>query len=246
MCTLRDRTRRVSVTTLYVPSRPAESSEMVFATRSDEFVQHTTDAVQSSLLRPPGSGSPLCLHRGMFTEHANEVVIKVRGSHQLSVLPLAACASSGVSEACAATLEKYRPLSTDDASRASPELTLCDSELALRTTPQLCLFSEFEEDETVLREARGNFSCSPSAEKHMRMVSSKIFVALFRQRNTCEMCQRWTVSWRLLAEVGWPLVIHLVLLKKSIAHHPTPSSPSESSGRNVMSYFTSATSAGCS
>ena len=42
--------------------------EMVFATRLDEHVHHTTDAAQSPLLRPLGSGSPLCLQRDMFTD----------------------------------------------------------------------------------------------------------------------------------------------------------------------------------
>ena len=104
---------------------------------------------------------------------------------------------SGVSEACAATLEKYRPLSTDDASRASPELTLCDSGLALRTTLQLCHFPNLRRTRLCYMKLLEILV----ALFQLRMVSSKILVALFRQRSTCELCQRCTVSWRLLAEV---------------------------------------------
>ena len=42
------------------------------------------------------------------------VLRRLRGPHGLSILPLASCASSSVSEDCASTLEQYGSLSADD------------------------------------------------------------------------------------------------------------------------------------
>ena len=103
---------------------------MVFATRSDELVHHTTDAVQSSLLRPPGSGSPLCLQRGMLTENTSKhLCVKRARGPLVSMSPLASWPLSGVSVDCASTLESVCASTGHSAwalaSRVSPDLTLC-------------------------------------------------------------------------------------------------------------------------
>ena len=48
---------------------------MVFATRSDEHVHHTTDAVQSFLLRPLNL-APLSAYRETYSPRHNEVVVR--------------------------------------------------------------------------------------------------------------------------------------------------------------------------
>ena len=98
----------------------AVSSEMVFATRSDELVHHTTDAVQSSLLRPLGSDSPLCLQRG----HVHQSTpMRSLCEEYVALTGCQSCHSQLVHQAC---LKIAQPLlrSTGSSARAMPVVPL--------------------------------------------------------------------------------------------------------------------------
>ena len=69
-----------------------------------------------------------------------------------------------------------------------------------KTVAHFVILPNYEEDETVLRETLENFGCSLSQQRNTcAWYPLKILAALVRQRNTCELCHRWTVSWRQLA-----------------------------------------------
>ena len=105
------------------------------------FVHHTTDAVQSSLLRSPGFWLPtLLVERRAHGKLVKDAVVL----QEYMALQLSVCHSRlrSVSEDCASTLEKHGSLSTGDrkrvASIASPALTLKPRNLQFDTSAWCC------------------------------------------------------------------------------------------------------------